>query len=211
MAVENPFVGDHYHFVERPTPQRLNTELRQLFAQLPYSPLQRYINTPRDLREPTGEFVDELMLGLARRAGSETLTLLTGRLRILLLHAPITYSFRQFILDEFSFSYQSGIDQQNLSDLRIAWILDQDDPASGGIFEPKKVEDFERKGYKQLVDFRPVNERLLQAVFGQENLDEHLKAKKEKGIQSDREKLLVQWREEFSERYGEEPEAASTT
>ncbi len=204
MAVENPSNWDHYHFVERPTPQRLNTELRQLFAQLPYSPLQRWINTPSDLREPTGEFVDEFMVGLARRAESETLTILTKKLATLLLHAPITYSFRQFIIDEFTFQYQAGVDQERLSDLSLIWILDRDEPASGGIFDPKKVKDFEKKGYKELSDFHPANERLLGAI-GQEHLDEYLKDRREKGIKTNREKLLTQWEEEFSERYGEEP------
>lgn len=203
MAVENPFIGDHYHFVERPTRLQLNTQLRQLYEQLPYSPLIRHVDIPRKLREPTDEFLDEWDRTTARRARSETRGVLVTRLAVLLLHAPITYSFRQFIIDEFSFDYRVGVNKEDPSSLRIAWMLDSDDLESGGIFDPKKAKDFERRGFRQLSGFRPANERLLGAI-DQEALEKYYKDRKERGIQNEREKLLTQWREEFVERYDEE-------
>ncbi|MDP3724263.1 MAG: hypothetical protein Q8R11_01365 [bacterium] len=121
-----------------------NVDLENLFA-------QRHIDL-----QAINQTTEEYVLSMSRRANSEHLNLSRGKLIRLLMYAPVTHMFKQFILEGFTMCYLNGIEKNDLSTLLIGekpitWLLDLDHPEANGIFDENRAEVLEEMAYQHAV------------------------------------------------------------
>ena len=173
------------------TPEERNAELRQIFRFKPKEGL-------RETLEYRGQW--------ERRERAETLTVLKKRLDSLLNFAEITPSFRRYILEDFEISYASGsvpeLGEAAVPEEELV-LLDESYPNTAGIFNKERAKEIERWWYKNTVKLALGSEtlrgKLLQEFYPE------LSAEYGSFQLRNRDNLLQLWRQEFIERYGEEP------
>lgn len=174
------------------TPLEFNRELICLCESIPQT-----VDIPEDWfnNDPGIEEVGMLVLSKApTRNRSEHREALERILGNLLNSAPITPHFRRHILDAFRLQYIVGLrgDFKSNADSSLIPILDLDFPNSGGIFDPQRACEIERKAYHDelaLVDEGANyshNSEDTEEIAGAYEFQEN-------------------WRQEFIKKYGDEP------
>lgn len=174
----------------------LNLQLERLFNLLPdASTFRLEPGEFSDFKQPAKGVVTEnaSMPMRSRRITAELGKILPGQLTEILTHAQITPSFREYIITTFLTDLEWGISKDpafgKLSTLNQYTSLFQwDKQGSGGIFDPKEAETIERKAYRWQTRYL-----LIPVASGE--IQEGQKGQK----------LIQRWREEFIEKYADEP------
>lgn len=176
---------DFYEYYKSKTPLELNRELGALIESLPEA--------------PPGISFDEIIAIAQSRKGSRDRQIFEARRKALLPLAIITTSYAEFIADALTTSFGLGVEKP----ASIAWIVDQDGP---GIFDPSTAREFDRRGYK----IESTNASKFYAALGNlaeeiaqpvENFSEVLNSP----VILDRTQHVRKWRQEFINKYSEEP------
>ncbi len=124
-----------------------------------------------------------------RSTRSEFFQALNGHLKVLLDFAHISDSFKEVISDDFRTYYFVGIEKDGERYDILSRLIEENELADGGIFDRGKAIDVERSFYRRLSR----DELLLLRVkeFDNETLTPYL--------------FIARWRQDFVERYGDEP------
>ncbi|MCR4324679.1 MAG: hypothetical protein NUV69_03245 [Candidatus Curtissbacteria bacterium] len=192
---------EKYKFRPRPDPKELNSNARQLCEMLPREITLTGDDFPSSAEDLMERFESNSFVSL-RRSRSEMNWLLLVKLWSLLNHSSGTYSFKTFILREFSDASISGVRKNDGVRGRISWVFDDED---GGIFDHEKVETLEKRAYGQVSEYSPVTRGLFDSI--NDVLVSRGLQSQTMGSPSDNEDIrlfLDQWRGEFVQRYGEE-------
>ncbi len=153
-----------YHGEEErePTPQQLNAEMNKLYDHLP----RVVVEGEWDGQQPPGEWVgssemDKWVDEFDRRCASEHKKVIMGRVTSFTRKAPITLSFQEFIIDQYSAFYNRGFTPEEEQEVleQEFFFLDRGHPESGGIFDPKRVAQFE---YQALARERDIQLSLME-------------------------------------------------
>lgn len=131
------------------SPRELNSELRQLYEQLP-------IKIRRESDFDSAEWrPEETHRHLDERKRSEHKKIIMDSLEKLSPYFNGSPFFNEWIAKKFSFSYQVGVDKENVSGEAELFevMLDLGLPGSGGVFDSKRVKFIEYRLYeRELMD-----------------------------------------------------------
>jgi len=183
--------ADFGEYYKGKSPIELNRELEMLIEQLPEGPLVALVAN-----------LDEMMHIAQARKNSSERQIFEARRRALIPLATVTPSFAEFITDTLTISYGFGVEKP----ASIAWMVDQDGP---GIFDPSTSKEFERRGYK----LESINALKVYASLGNlvsefdlpgDVTDNFAEVLNNPAI-LDRTKHVRKWRQEFIDKYNEEP------
>lgn len=186
------------------SPLERNNIYRQFWQELPF-------HVFRDETGSIEDFVEQTTSTLERRGKSQTLNILTQKLEALLSFAPTIDSFREYIVEGYITCYTFGAEKDKEFTYSIdplantlLWTLDSENPQSEGLFG-EKAKEFAGKAYKQkLLDYfwnEKLSETVTKKAFPYEKYDE---IRNRIGESRD-EKMLKKWRQEFVEKYNDEP------
>lgn len=179
------------------SPQELNRELRALYSQFPPD-----VFADLDISKPNPMKAFELVMkhtevSEARRK-SEHKAQLLKRFWQILGYAQISDTFRQSIFFSVIPQYEGGviIDDEKYREgsrevFKVGWLVDKDNPKSGGIFDPKRAKEIERVGFKKAIreQMRIELDQSLESILSSGNIPERYE----------------KWREEFIIKHGEQP------
>ncbi len=213
------------------TSQQRNAEMRRLFEFVPVIEISSSTNV--DKPEKRFDFNDELAKSLGdveRRKKSILKQKLETRLKDLLPFAEVTDSYKSFIFDKFNYDFEQGAATSDYSKL-FQW----DNSESGGIFDKDKAKEIERIAYAREVGMQlfrmglqPTEEELekednnlkmrrarqeqlskmpdeeIQKLDVREQEEAHFIQNRQRDEQ-ERKKRLEIWRDEFVQKYGDEP------
>lgn len=170
------------------TPIELNRELGMLIEQLPEAPSETTL--------------DKLMHIAQERKGSVDWQICEARLKSLLVLANITPSFKEFIAEAFTISY--GLGEEKPASIR--WIIDQD---GSGIFDSSTSKEFDRIGCQiqstNLSGFYASLSNLVSKSGLPGDVSDYFSKVLNNQSILDATKHVRKWRQEFINKYGEEP------
>jgi len=175
----------------------LNDLLRGLYAQLPRDSLAS-LNLDLPNLDKTLNVIMEAGEVAERRMRSEHKLALRKKLEDLLEFAKITQIFKERIIFALNMQYNFGVvtDERKYlggsrEPFKVGWMLDLDNPESGGIFDTDRAKDIEREGFK-----RAVRQRI--GVDLEQPLESLIRSGEEN-------QSLAEWRLDFIKLHGEEP------
>lgn len=174
----------------------LNLQLERLFNLLPdASTFRLEPGEFSDFQQPVkGVVTEDASIPMrSRRKTAELGRILPGQLAEILTHAQITTSFREFIITTFNADLEWGISKDPASGKcstlsQYTSLFQWDKPGSGGIFDPEEAKTIEHTAYR-----RQTRYLLIPVASGE--IQEGQKGQK----------LIQRWREEFIEKYADEP------
>ena len=210
--------------------QKRQAEYRRYWTKLPFeafAPVRRRLEMEETnpVLRPTGsdssknleDYMNEAFRTYEHREHSEYLEKLLANLNTLLSFAPITPSFRQFILDGFQACYSFGVNPHEKTSFVIdpnektlLWTLDNQDRRSPGLFDKEKAKEFDRRGYRQKLETYFWVQGMIYRFFEKQDKTPEeplaiMQRRHEKFGDSPREKMLKTWRKEFLALFGDEP------
>ena len=185
-------------------PQELNGELMSIYGMFP-----RFSNREEYYQE------NVINRGVQRRRNSDLRKLLDQRLYLLLAVAPITERFRSYISLNFYQGFLNGVyegeDREDVSEYgwavsamegRFGHLLDNEHPDSGGIFDPQRAIEIERREYRASLELSKKVANFKQKINEIKGIKD---VKEQETLLVDPYRQLKQWRQEFIVRYGDEP------
>lgn len=182
--VETDF-GEYY---KGKPPLELNRELGMLIEQLPEEPL-------------AGDFAEMIHMGQARKNSRER-QIFEARRRALIPLTTVTPSFAEFIGEQLTISFGLGVEKP----AGISWLVDQD---GTGIFDPLTSKEFDRRGYgivsKNALGFYASLGNLASELDLPGDVADHFAELLDHPIIKENTQRAIRWRQEFIDKYGEEP------
>lgn len=218
--IERDFGGD----LRSLTPQELNQGLGIFFRFLPIVTAEKFSSalanvdfTPEGIASTNwgrmcDDLIQEFFEGVNRRSRSEFLSSAKERLTALLQLSHLTSSAIQCVVETYSREFSLGFaTPRGAISGDLYWLLDFENPSSGGIFDPKTAHGLEQKLFLQKLD-RYESLQFIQDCRtssgnmpnGKPYYDQETIKKGEENMK-DLRQSIEEWKIEYRDKYGEPP------